>query len=131
MTRRKILIVDDDEFVLKALDARLHGTFDVVTTNDPQVVPMLLRHERPDAILCDIDMPEMGGGDLARALQEDPATVAVPLIYLTSLVSPQELADLGGFISGHRGVSKRAPLAELVEVVERECARAERLASAY
>jgi hypothetical protein len=42
----------------------------------------------------------------------------VPLIYLTGLVSPEETRDLEGQVGGRPGVSKRAPLAELVARID-------------
>ena len=74
-------------------------------------------------VLCDIDRPEMSGGDVAAALADEPLTAHIPLIYLTALVSPEETRELGGDVGGRPGVSKRAPLAELVRVVESVTAR--------
>jgi CheY-like chemotaxis protein len=63
-------------------------------------------------------MPGMSGGEVASALHADPDTAAIPLMYLTSLVSPDGLRDLKGQVRGRPGASKRGPLGELVARIE-------------
>lgn len=117
-SKKKVLLVDDDAAVISYLVTKLARYYDVVSTTDPREVGRLARTELPDAILCDIDMPQMSGGDVAAGLDGDSATARIPFIYLTALVTPQETQDLGGMVGGRPGVSKRAPLAELVERIE-------------
>jgi CheY-like chemotaxis protein len=116
--KKRILLVDDDDAVVSYLVAKLSKLYDMVSTVDPSKVVALARRELPDVILCDIDMPGMSGGDVAAALGEDSATARIPLIYLTALVSPEEARDLQGQVGGRPGVSKRAPLAELVARID-------------
>jgi CheY-like chemotaxis protein len=116
--KRKLLLVDDDDSVLVYLTAKLTKHFDVVSTTDPTEAHSLARRHLPDAILCDIDMPEMSGGDVAAELQNDTLTARIPLIYLTSLVSPEETRQMQGLVGGRPGVSKRAQLAELLQRIE-------------
>ena len=77
------------------------------------------RMHLPDAILCDIDMPEMTGGDVAAELQNDTITARIPVIYLTSLVSPEEAKEMKGLVGGRPGVSKQTPLAKLLQRIEK------------
>jgi CheY-like chemotaxis protein len=116
--RKRILLVDDDPTVVSYLSTKLAKIYDVVSTADPRTAVALARHELPDVILCDIDMPHMGGGEVAAALSVDTMLARIPLIYLTDLVSPEEAKDLGGHVGGRPGVSKRAPLAELVARID-------------
>jgi CheY-like chemotaxis protein len=114
----KVLLVDDDEAVLDYLTAKLSNFYRVVSTSDSRQAVALARQERPAAILCDIDMPHLAGGEVAAALARDPATASIPLIYLTALVSPEEADELHGQVGGRRGVSKAAGLAELVGTID-------------
>jgi CheY-like chemotaxis protein len=123
MDKRKILLVDDDEAVLMYLTAKLGKVFDVVSTVNPEEAAGLARQHLPDVILCDIDMPEMTGGDVAAALEEDTLTARIPLIYLTALVSAEEARELEGRVGGRPGVSKQAQLSELLERIEEVLAR--------
>jgi CheY-like chemotaxis protein len=116
--RKKILVIDDDEAVLALLAAKLGKRYDTVLTTEPKHAVALAATERPDVVLCDIDMPRMSGGDVAAALDADPRTARIPVVYLTALVSPQEALELGGQVGGRRGVSKRAPLTELMAAID-------------
>jgi two-component system cell cycle response regulator len=42
------------------------------------------RHERPDLIVCDVQLPKRSGYDVARQLKGDPALAAVPLLAVTA-----------------------------------------------
>lgn len=116
--KKRILLVDDDPTVVGYLTTKLAKLYEVVSTSDPRKVVALARRELPDVILCDIDMPGMSGGEVAAALEQDSGLARIPLIYLTDLVSPQEAQDLQGLVGGRPGVSKRAPLAELVARID-------------
>jgi|JI10StandDraft_1071094.scaffolds.fasta_scaffold87035_5 CheY-like chemotaxis protein len=116
--KKKILLVDDDEAVVSYLVVKLAKYYDLISTTDPTQVVAMAREEQPDLILCDIDMPDMSGGDLASALTEEPATAFIPVLYLTALVSPEETRDLQGQVGGRPGISKRAPLAELLARID-------------
>ena len=109
-----ILVVDDDRSVVDALAVRLGRDFRVVGTSAPQQAVEAARRERPDLILCDINMPGMQGDEVAFALSQDPATMGIPLAYLTSLVEPEdEEAELDGLFGDHPAISKEATTAEL------------------
>jgi CheY-like chemotaxis protein len=68
-------------------------------------------------ILCDIHMPGLQGDEVAFALSQDPRTARIPLIYLTALVTPEEVADLDGVFGDHATVSKSATTQELRDLV--------------
>ena len=112
--RLRVLLIDDDATVVSYLTTKLAGTYDVVSTTDPREAVALARRELPDAILCDIDMPGMSGGEVASALEEDTMLARIPFLYLTGLVTPQEAQDLRGEVGGRPGISKRATMAELI-----------------
>ena len=48
--------------------------------------------EQPDAILLDWMMPEVDGFETCRRLKADPATAAIPVIFLTARVQEAEVA---------------------------------------
>ena len=116
--KKKVLLIDDDHAVLAFLTAKLSKRYDVISTVDPRKSISLARSQLPDVILCDIDMPDMGGGDVAAALATDSMTARIPLVYLTALVSPQETQEMNGLVGGRPGISKRATVAELVACLD-------------
>jgi CheY-like chemotaxis protein len=112
--KKKVLVIDDDEAVVAYLAARLAKHYEVVSTTNPHKAMTLAMSERPDLILCDIDMPGMSGGDVVSALALDPQTFSIPVMYLTALVSPEETREMDGYVGGRPGIAKKAPLSELL-----------------
>ena len=113
----RIMIVDDDSVATAILQAQLSPHFDLVSTNEPGQALALARDARPHVILCDINMPGMSGDEVAHVLSEDPATWNIPVVYLTALLEPGATNVLDDSFGGHWGVSKSAPLVELLRVI--------------
>ena len=114
MTERyKLLVVDDDEAMIDYLHAKLGDRYDIVSTNAPENVLGLARSERPNLILCDINMPGMDGADVSKALHAHPEVRSVPVLFLTALISPSELKHTGNLIGGRPAISKQEPVPEL------------------
>ena len=118
MTKRKILLVDDDEAALDFLQAKLGSRYDLVSTNAPENVIKLARSHSPNLILCDVDMPEMDGGDLSSALFADEELRDIPVLFLTALASPADLKQLAGQLGGRPAVSKSEPIEKLIGRIE-------------
>lgn len=118
MAKHKILVVDDDEAVLDFMRAKLGARFDVVATTDPAKVLQLARSARPDLILCDIDMPDMDGGDISAAVYGEDDLRDLPMLFVTALVSPQDLQIQQGQLGGRPAISKDAPIDQLVARIE-------------
>jgi len=121
--RRKILLVDDDEAVLDFLQAKLGARYDLVSTNAPENVLKLARNHSPELIVCDVDMPEMDGGDLSSALFADDELRDIPVLFLTGLVGPAELKRLAGQLGGRAAVSKSEPVETILARIESLLAR--------
>ncbi|TMH13581.1 MAG: response regulator [Betaproteobacteria bacterium] len=121
--RKKALLIDDDSAVTDYLQLKLGATFDVVALNDSTQALSVARRERPDVIVCDIDMPAMDGGDVCRALADAAETRDIPFLYLTSIVSREESDVLDGQIGGRPGVSKHATIEDIVARIQAVMAR--------
>jgi signal transduction histidine kinase len=80
----RILIVDDDAAILRALDRVLGKEHEVVTvTGAREALDRIARGERFDIILCDIMMPDMTGMDLYETLGQHWAEGPATMIFLT------------------------------------------------
>jgi CheY-like chemotaxis protein len=111
--RAKLLLVDDDEAVIEYLNLKLGAEFDLTATGSPEAALALARDARPDLVLCDIDIPGMDGGDISAALFANPETHDIPLVFLTALVTPQDLAAKGNQLAGRAAISKQSPIEEI------------------
>ena len=79
-----ILVVDDEPKIVKqARDYLEKGGFRVVTAADGEMALVVARHERPDLIVLDLNLPGMDGLDVCRALRRESD---VPIIMLTARV---------------------------------------------
>jgi DNA-binding response OmpR family regulator len=79
---KKILVADDKAELRTLLKQYLtQEGFEVVTAANGQEALFVARHEKPDLILLDIMMPEMGGFEFMRAFSREADT---PIILLTA-----------------------------------------------
>ena len=94
-----ILIVDDEPQNLAALRQVLSEKYArlVFARNGKQALEVVEKH-RPAMILLDVQMPDMNGYDVCRALKADPQTEAIPVIFVTSNKEVEDEAD--GFNAG-------------------------------
>ena len=82
--RPRILVVDDSEEMLALMEKALGAEYEVVTAADPgTAIEKAFGDPRPDLVLLDIEMPDIDGFEVCRALKGEPATSAIPVIFLT------------------------------------------------
>ncbi len=88
MERKKILIVDDELEILHSLKDKLERDgYDVLTTVSGRDAIIQTRTHLPDLILVDIVLPDMDGAEVVRELHDHPATVAIPAVFLSGIIS--------------------------------------------
>lgn len=117
----KILFIDDDPAITLLLTTRI-GKLDgytAISTNDPREAVELAAKEQPDIIVCDIDMGEVDGGQVAVQLEENPATKGIPVIFLSSLVPKAQSEAQDGLIGGRQMVSKSSKITDLIARIEK------------
>lgn len=79
-----ILVVDDESKIVKlAQDYLERGGFRVLTAGDGKTALAAARHERPDLVVLDLNLPGMDGLDICRMLRHKSD---VPIIMLTARV---------------------------------------------
>jgi len=79
-----ILVVDDEPKIVKlARDYLERNGYQVVTAEEGNMALTVARHERPDLIVLDLNLPGLDGLDVCRALRRESD---VPIIMLTARV---------------------------------------------
>ena len=120
MKKRKILLVDDEVSITRALALYLeeNGGCDVRVENIGSRALTTAREFRPDLIFLDIVMPDADGGTLAAEIKGDPVLHATPIVFLTALVSQRETGGGSKQIGGYPFLAKPVDPDTVLEYVE-------------
>ena len=97
--RPLVLLVDDEESMLKVLERRLQswGCHVLLAANGPEAL-RLAQERRPNLILLDVMMPEMDGLEVCRRLRAAQHTRQIPVVLVTvksTQLSAQEIRSSG------------------------------------
>ncbi|HMT79848.1 MAG TPA: two-component system response regulator [Azonexus sp.] len=89
--KKTILVIDDTAFNLTLMSGVLKKWYTVKeAASGAEALQQLQTDPLPDLILLDIMMPLMDGYEVCRRLKADPATAAIPVIFLTANVSSED-----------------------------------------
>jgi CheY-like chemotaxis protein len=125
--KKKILMIDDEHEICDLVKSVLEhtGRFEVVTSTRAQEGVHLAKSYKPDLILLDVMMPDMEGTEVARLLCEDEQTkaitivfvtaIAIPMAFMASLVSNEELKHKADPVGGHYFIQKPISPKELIQ----------------
>lgn len=95
--RNVILAVDDAPENLDIVRNLLAAHYTVKAAVNGPMALKIAEKQPPDLILLDIQMPGMDGYEVCRRLKADPATSAIPVIFLTGESGVEsEVAEAGG-----------------------------------
>jgi CheY-like chemotaxis protein len=85
---RRILIIDNEEYIREIAQVSLETTagWQVITAASGQEGLIKAESDLPDAILLDVMMPDMDGLTTLKGLLANPATQAIPVLFLTAKV---------------------------------------------
>jgi two-component system chemotaxis sensor kinase CheA len=105
--QRMVLLIDDSPFFRNMLTPVLQAAGYQVTAaaSAPEALAMFKEGRAFDAVITDIEMPEMDGFEFAANLRGDPRTADLPLIALSSVVSA-EAVERGRQVGFHDYVAK-------------------------
>ena len=123
---KKILVVDDKLELRALLKSYLtQEGFDVFTANDGQEALYIARHEKPNLIILDLMMPEMGGYEFMRAYNREADT---PVVILTAKIDENDKV-LGLELGADDYITKPFSPRELTARVRAVLRRAEKQAN--
>ncbi|MFQ3613084.1 MAG: response regulator [Cyanobacteriota bacterium] len=90
LKRAKILVVDDDESMLSALEELLDPWgLEVYTLSEPKDFLKQLNYLNPELLILDIEMPKFSGIELCQVVRNDPDWSWIPVLFLTAHTDPQ------------------------------------------
>jgi DNA-binding response OmpR family regulator len=116
---KRILIVDDERDIIKALTVRLKSKgYRVFGALGGAQGIFMANKEIPDLIILDIRMPDIDGFSVVEALKQSDQTSRIPIIFLTG--SPERDADERAMGLGARFyIKKPYDPEELLDAVRR------------
>jgi len=93
---KKVLIVEDNElnlklylYALRPLNAQI-----LVARNGQEALDLILS-EKPDAVVLDIQLPGIGGLEVAKAVRANPDVAGTPIIAVTAYSMAGDRESLG------------------------------------
>ena len=95
MGQRRILIVDDEDDIREIAQLSMElGGWGTCTASCGRDAVGVAAEQQPDAVLLDVMTPGLDGPHTRRQLRADPATSAIPVIFLTAKVQLSERRQL-------------------------------------
>jgi len=115
----KVLLVDDEKFILRVLsDSLAADTETIITAVNGQEGFDKAMEERPDIIISDIMMPIMSGIEFLQEIRKNEVTKDIPFILLTAKDTTQDM--LNGYEYGaDYYLPKPYDIPQLFEAIER------------
>ncbi|MBN2344088.1 MAG: response regulator [Deltaproteobacteria bacterium] len=114
-----ILVVDDSIAIRTMQQTLLESAgFQVLLATDGLQALQTLGNHRVDLVISDVQMPNMGGFELAQAIKSRDKTRSIPVILVTSLGSPEDIrAGMEAGADAHI-VKKELTRTELLSTIE-------------
>jgi putative two-component system response regulator len=80
-----VVIIDDDRSIVSVVHDVLEDD-DIASLSclDSTVAYQVVREHQPKVVILDVQMPKVDGIQVFRQLRADPATVEIPVIFLTA-----------------------------------------------
>ena len=88
-----VLVVDDTPANIDLIKGILQGSYKIkAAVSGEKALKIAAKSPGPDLILLDVMMPEMDGWEVCERLKADPATAAIPVLFVTGHVDEAERA---------------------------------------
>jgi len=121
LSKKKVLIVDDEESFCRMLKLNLEqtGNYNVVTETQGKNVLSLAKKINPNIIILDYIMPDMDGGEVLQQLSGDSVTKNIPVVFLTAIATKDDTDDSGSMIGGHHILAKPIKTEDIIRCIEK------------
>lgn len=119
MSKKRILIVEDEESLLKLESILLTSKgYEVRGVANGRAALEAIAEDPPDLVLLDIMLPEIDGFEVCQQIKENPATVHIPVIMLTAKKSREDMAR-GEKVGADWYITKPFKSAMVIETIQR------------
>ncbi len=128
MSKGRVLVIDDDEWVCRLLAVAMkEAGFEITITENAADGFFRAVEEQPDCIVCDVDLPDQNGYWVAKKIRSHPSKIAnAPLIFLSGLDDREHRLE-GFHVGGDAYLTKPFRIDEVVAQVDALIQMAKRL----
>ena len=120
LTKKKILVVDDEEEALLHLTHILQrANYEVFSATRGSEALNSARLNLPDLVILDVVLPDMEGGDVASTLAQGAATQDIPIIFLSGVIMEKGESILGQKTGKHYIMAKPTTPDEILVMVKK------------
>jgi two-component system, chemotaxis family, chemotaxis protein CheY len=117
---KKILVIDDDQFFAKTLEAALpKEKYQLISAEDGEVGLEKLKSEKPDLVILDLMMPKLDGTAFLKKLQESTDLPKVPILVSSNLSSVKKISDVMAMGAVGYVIKSDESLQSIVQDIER------------
>lgn len=111
----RVLVVDDDELQLRALQRSLRqsSSVELLVANNAIDALLLIGSARPELVVMDVFMPGLDGIEACRRIKANPATRDIEVVLASATMTP-ELEDVARSAGAQRAVEKPLDLEKLI-----------------
>ena len=120
METKTILVIEDNEMNMKLMRTVLQlGKYRILEAGDAETGLALIRRERPDLILMDIQLPGMDGLSATKIIKSDQKLKDIPIFAVTGMgMDGDEEKAMGAGLAGY--IVKPFHVKELLAMIARQ-----------
>lgn len=114
-----ILIVEDDEVLLRALYVFFHGSeYTIATAADGEIAVNMTQRLKPDIVLLDLLLPKMDGFRYLEIIKSMPDFKDMPIIVLSNLGDKNDIERAKKLGAQDYFIKADVQLEKLAEIVK-------------
>lgn len=123
MSKKKILVVEDEESLLKLESILLTSKgYEVIGVPNGKAALEAIDQQQPDLVLLDIMLPEIDGFEVCRRIKSNQQTKDIPVIMLTAKKSREDMTR-GEKVGADWYITKPFKSAMVIETIQRFLAK--------
>ena len=120
-TKKTILIVEDDEVLMRALFLLFHdGEYTIASAGDGETALRMTERLKPDLVLLDLLMPKMNGFDYLRNVKANEQLKNIPILVLSNLGDQENIEKATALGAEDYFVKSNTDLSLLLEKVNKK-----------
>lgn len=128
---KKIALIEDNNEMRENIQEILElANYTVYTAENGKKGVEMIKHEKPDLILCDIMMPELDGYGVLYMVSKNPETSSIPFIFLTAKSEKDDFRK-GMNMGADDYLTKPFEDTELLDAIEKRLKRIEQFAGEF